>query len=239
MANPEHLEILKQGVEKWNEWREQHPEIIPDLSSAVLDSEFLRNADLSRANLRDASLVGADFRGANLSGSDLTGANLSESFLGKTDLSGAHIFYVNLDRADLSGADFTGVELRFASFGGNDLSQVRGLEMVTHSGQSHLGIDTVSKSGGKIPEAFLRGCGVSNDFINYARSLAGDFHSCFISYSSTDQEFAEQLHADLQAKGVRVWFAPHDLPIGARIRPAIDESISLHDKLLLVLSEVG
>jgi hypothetical protein len=46
-----------------------------------------------------------------------------------------------------------------------------------------------------------------------------------------------RLHADLQARGVRVWFAPHDLPIGARIRLAIDESIRLHDKLLLVLSE--
>jgi hypothetical protein len=38
---------------------------------------------------------------------------------------------------------------------------------------------------------------------------------------------------------VRCWFAPHDLPIGARIRPAIDESIRLHDKLLLVLSETS
>ena len=38
---------------------------------------------------------------------------------------------------------------------------------------------------------------------------------------------------------MRVWFAPHDLPIGARIRLAIDESIRLHDKLLLVLSEMS
>jgi TIR domain len=34
-----------------------------------------------------------------------------------------------------------------------------------------------------------------------------------------------------------VWFAPHDMPIGARIRPTIDESICVYDKLLLVLSE--
>ena len=25
MANPEHLEILKQGVKVWNAWREEHP----------------------------------------------------------------------------------------------------------------------------------------------------------------------------------------------------------------------
>jgi hypothetical protein len=39
------------------------------------------------------------------------------------------------------------------------------------------------------------------------------------------------------ARGVRVWFAPHDMRIGARIRTTIDESIRVYDKLLLVLSE--
>jgi len=81
---------------------------------------------------------------------------------------------------------------------------------------------------------------VPADFITYARSLttrAIQFYSCFISYSSKDKEFADRLHADLQAKGVRVWFAPHDMPTGACIRPTIDESIRVYDKLLLVLSE--
>ena len=64
-----------------------------------------------------------------------------------------------------------------------------------------------------------------------------EFYSCFISYSSKDQEFAERLHADLQAKGVRCWFAPHDLKIGDRFRQRIDEAIRVHDKLLLILSE--
>lgn len=63
------------------------------------------------------------------------------------------------------------------------------------------------------------------------------FYSCFISYSSKDQLFAERLHADLQKKGVRCWFAPEDLKIGDRFRDRIDESIQLHDKLLVVLSE--
>jgi hypothetical protein len=62
------------------------------------------------------------------------------------------------------------------------------------------------------------------------------FYSCFISYSSKDQEFAERLHADLQNKGVRCWFAPHDMAIGAKIIDAIDEAIRLRDKVLLILS---
>ena len=48
---------------------------------------------------------------------------------------------------------------------------------------------------------------------------------------------AKSLHADLQNKGVRCWFAPHDLPIGAKIRDRIDEAIRLRDKVLLILSE--
>lgn len=38
---------------------------------------------------------------------------------------------------------------------------------------------------------------------------------------------------------MRCWFAPEDLKIGAEIRVGIDESIRLHDKLLLVLSETS
>ena len=48
--------------------------------------------------------------------------------------------------------------------------------------------------------------------------------------------FAERLHADLQNKGVRCWFAPEDMKIGDRLRPRIDETIRVYDKLLLVLS---
>jgi hypothetical protein len=62
-------------------------------------------------------------------------------------------------------------------------------------------------------------------------------YSCFISYSTKDQEFAERLHADLQNKGVRCWFAPHDIQSGKKIHEQIDEAIRLYDRLLLILSE--
>ena len=110
---------------------------------------------------------------------------------------------------------------------------------MTHEGPSTIGIDTIYASRGKIPEVFLRGAGVPDEFITYMRSLVGraiEFYSCFISYSSKDQDFAERLHADLQAKGVRCWFAPEDMKIGDKIWDRLDQSIRLHDKLLLVLS---
>jgi hypothetical protein len=36
MANPDHLDIIKQGVDVWNKWREENYGIEPDLSQADL-----------------------------------------------------------------------------------------------------------------------------------------------------------------------------------------------------------
>jgi hypothetical protein len=65
----------------------------------------------------------------------------------------------------------------------------------------------------------------------------GPLYSCFISYSSHDKAFAEKLHADLVAAGVECWFAPEDMKIGDKLWDRLDQSIRIHDKLLLVLSE--
>lgn len=66
--------------------------------------------------------------------------------------------------------------------------------------------------------------------------LSTQFYSCFISYSHQDEALAQRLYTDLQKNGVRCWFAPQDMKIGDKIRPAIDRSIQSHDKLLLILS---
>jgi hypothetical protein len=120
-----------------------------------------------------------------------------------------------------------------------NLSATKGLETCKHQGPSILDHRTMQRSG-RLPLAFLRGCGLPNRLIDYLPSLleeAIQYYSCFISYSSKDEEFAQRLHADLQNNGVRCWFAPHDLPIGAKTRDAIDEAIRLRDKVLLILSK--
>ncbi len=128
----------------------------------------------------------------------------------------------------------------YTSFGDVDMSVVKNLETVKHQGPSTIGIDTIYRSQGNIPEVFLKGAGVDDTFITYIRSLIGkaiEYYSCFISYSSKDEAFANRLYADLQNNNVRCWFAPEDMKIGDKIRPRIDESIHIYDKLLLVLSK--
>ena len=120
-----------------------------------------------------------------------------------------------------------------------DLTGATRLKSYRHWGPTTVDHRTLAKSR-TLPIEFLRGCGLPDALIDYLPSLLGDalqFYSCFISYSSKDQDFAERLHADLQNNGVRCWFAPEDLKIGARTRPAIDEAIRVRDKLLLILSE--
>jgi hypothetical protein len=95
---------------------------------------------------------------------------------------------------------------------------------------------------GQLPLAFLRGVGLPDTLIEYLPSLlnhAIQHYSCFISYSSKNDEFVHRLHADLQDKGVRCWFAPHDMKIGAKSLDTLDEAIRLRDKVLLVLSEAS
>lgn len=123
-----------------------------------------------------------------------------------------------------------------------DLSRVVGLETTRHHGPSIIDIGAVYKSKGNIPDAFLRKCGVPENFIEYMRSLTGaafEFYSCFISYSTKDQEFANRLYSDLQVNGVRCWFAPHNIRGGRKLNDQIDEAIRVYDKLLLILSDAS
>jgi hypothetical protein len=240
MANPEHLAILEKGVEAWNKWRKEHPKAIPDLSGADLSGALLTGANFSTAGLGWARLRGAFLSGANLSGAELVLAELRGANLREANLRGANLSAVDFSWAHFDGADLTGALVGSTTFAHVDLSSVKGLEAVEPEGPSSIGIDTIYMSKGKIPHIFLRGAGVPDVFITYMESLnfSGiEFYSLFISYSTQDQAFAERLHADLQANGVRCWYAPDDMPGGKKVHEEIEAAIRMHDKLLLILSE--
>ena len=88
MANPEHLDILKQGVKAWNTWREKNRSVFPDLSRANLTGANLTGANLTMAKLILAGLPGADLTMANLTGANLEGAHLEKANLRFANLTG-------------------------------------------------------------------------------------------------------------------------------------------------------
>jgi|SRR6266568_823145 len=179
MANQEHLDILKQGVDAWNAWREQHPEVLPDFSVADLSKANLREvnfygsylygsyfyvANLRNANLRGAYLSGAKLNWANLSGADLSWANLSQA-----DLRGTTLVKTDLNNADLSGADLSGADLSRA-----DLSQARfnrtRLIKATFAEANLSGADfsEADLGGAHLSRANLRGTILTNAKLNGA-----------------------------------------------------------------------
>jgi uncharacterized protein YjbI with pentapeptide repeats len=319
MANANHLEIIKQGPDVWNNWRKKNPYVEPDLAQADLSELKLNAADLSETDLRKADLRKTTFRGAKFIKADLRGANLhkasfnlanlseanlSEAVLRETDLSeailkrayliradlvGTDLFEADLERADFRWAFLIGTDLRRANlfradlrwaylieadlseadlsesnlieanlrktdleqvnfrdasvawsyFGDIDLSKAKGLHTVKHFGPSTIGIDSVHRSNGRISEAFLRGAGVPQKFIEYMASLnkeAFTYYLSFISNSNKDQDFAEKLHYDLQKNGIHCWYIPEEMKIGDKVQHNIEQSMRIHEKQVLILS---
>jgi uncharacterized protein YjbI with pentapeptide repeats len=239
MANPEHLAILEQGVEVWNKWREENPDIEPDLRGADLkygkfEGVNLKYVRLGGAQFFHAWVDNADFSGSSLTLTDFTVADLSNSDFRKAGLNNTQFLL-----SELRDAYFTEAEFNMTLIIDSDLSGARGLESCTHIGRSYIDHRTLARSG-NLPIEFLRGCGLPDFIIGNIDVLRGDaiqFYSCFISYSSKDEDFAKRLYADLQNNGVRCWFAPEEMKGGQKLFHQINKAIRLHDKLLLILSE--
>lgn len=121
MANEEQLAILRQGVEVWNKWREENPDIKIDLTEAILhraelnDVSFylanLSGAELTEASLRNADLGGTNLSNANLRGADIRWANISEANLSGAKLNGANLVGSNLSETHFEDADLTGCQV--------------------------------------------------------------------------------------------------------------------------------
>lgn len=251
MANEEHLAILRQGAKAWNAWRLENGPVVPDLSMAELalvelpEIDFrktiLDHADLHSANLYGANLYGASVREVNMYLANLQGVSLSRADCTRTNFQLGNLKHANLIGSILNTATFTEAKAGWTTFDDLDLSNTYGLDTVRHEGPSTIGIDTLYKSGGNIPEIFLRGCGVPSSMIEYAQSLVVaarpiDYYSCFISYSHQDKPFARRAHDTLQGRGIRCWLDEHEFRRGDNIYTEVDRGIKLWDKVLLCAS---
>ncbi len=214
--NPEHFEILQQGVPAFNAWRRDNPTVCPDLERAPigdfalkainlsganltgvdLSDQILNEADLSGAILHYTSFYNVDLIKARLDGAAVhfaswLGCNFSDASLIRTEFlqltasqigfCGANLRNVEFYGALLSEVDFSGAELsdsiwvgttvmegRFErsrvagmSFAGValvdcELSGALGLEKIVDTKNSTLGVDTLWKNKGLLPESFLR-----------------------------------------------------------------------------------
>lgn len=206
---------------------------------AYLDFVDFSRGDLSKAMFDGAWLRGSSFHNASLQQVSFIYANLVSVQFRETDLTGADLTRANCNGADFTGAVLTEAILNETILTNATLAHATGLGACQHAGPSRLDHQTLVKSG-HLPLAFLRGCGLPDQLIDYLRSPRNQeiqFYSCFISHSTKDQEFAKRLHTDLLASGVLCYFAPHDIQGGKKLHEQIDEAIRIYDRLLLILSE--
>ena len=212
------------------------------LGNARLDRADLSGADLSGADLsgagaslRGANLSDANLAGAKLRGVDLRDANLSNANLSNVDLRDVHLLHVDLENTNLTYA-----KCHATHFVDVDLSSVTGLETIVHFGASY--IDTLTLSKNKLPDIFLKGCGVPQNILEWLHGIISDaiqYYSCFISYSHTNKEFAKLLHDRLQGEGIRCWLDEKEMNVGDDIYHEVNRGIRLWDKVLLCCSETS
>ena len=144
MAGREHVKILLKGVEAWNHWRKENPDITPDLSGlniadlagALADAGGkpnlsgidLHKADLERAHLPGIILAKADLREAILAKADLSEAVLVEAqmqdaIMEQGCLDRANLHRARLQKALLLSASLQDADLSFACFEGAHLNE--------------------------------------------------------------------------------------------------------------------
>jgi hypothetical protein len=186
MTNHEQLNVLKQGVQVWNQWRATNSGFPvdlygADLSGANLSQTNLSGADLRQADLWRADLRESDLRGANLSGAGLMGANLSQAHLGGAHLYAAHLMGADLSAADLSRADLSGADLREANLNETNLSEA--ILMGADLKRANL-------SGANLSGADLRGTSLVRTIIDKANISGSLVHA--INVLDLRGEFREQ-----------------------------------------------
>ncbi|WP_051148528.1 pentapeptide repeat-containing protein [Desulfospira joergensenii] len=122
MANQNHLDIIKQGVNVWNKWRDDNKDIKPDLNHSELCNQILSGANFNASNLN----------GSNLDGADLSGVNLKGAFLNETMLRKTILMDANLEKANLNKAILKDVDLRRAKLTGAQLNGANLNDSISH-----------------------------------------------------------------------------------------------------------
>jgi len=248
MANPEHEQIAKRGAAAIAEWRRQHPRERLDLFLADLRMADIRHADLRDANLSRANLLGADLGQADLRQTLVVQTGFCGTNLAGTTLAGANMTNACLMGTDLRKADLSWAICQVTTFANCDLSRVHGLQDVRHLAPSSIGVDTLALTlqgaGGQFTaeqRTFFENAGVPKTLLDYLPSLLEShpiqFFSCFISYGSDDEQFADRLYRDLKGRGVSCYKFDVDALVGRGVWANIDQAIRLHGKTIVICSQ--
>lgn len=220
-----------------------------NLDGATLSEANLSGADLTNANLDRTNLDRANFSGADLTGASFNGANLSRTNLSEATLNEADFYEAVLNDVITGDANFHNCIIGYTVFQNCAMDAALGLDSVRHDAPSTIGLDTLLRSRGALPESFILGSGIPvavvgiQDSVSDAPVTTLEVH---ISCANGDIEFARQLEDNLRDQGVRTWVFAE----GFRGNPLVDRRASSgeeeierwvrhYDRLIVVCTAAG
>lgn len=115
MANEQHIEWLREGVDSWNK-RRQEESFEPDFDGQKFRDVLVPGTSLEGINLKNGFFREADLTGLNLKRANLEHAQFQDAWLNGVDLRNAKLFEADFSRAVLSYANLGGVDARLAKF---------------------------------------------------------------------------------------------------------------------------
>lgn len=121
MANPKHVEILRQGVDVWNAWRARSdwrpPASLDDLPGPRRIRDIARHWESYRLSFSEVipqSQEQPDLSGESLTNAVLPHIDFSWAILDRVDLSQAVLDHADLSAASLDGANLESAQLKHA-----------------------------------------------------------------------------------------------------------------------------
>lgn len=139
MANSKHVEILLSGVENWNQWRLDNPDVQPDLEGVVLKDQNLENINLNGANLKGAQwqnigldaallegaiLIAVNWKKVSGVGADFSEADFTKAKLTNCDFRKADLRHTCFAETSMEGCNFSGARLTEVNFGEATLDKI-------------------------------------------------------------------------------------------------------------------
>ena len=167
MANLKHINLLRQGVEKWNRWRQKNSGTRPDLSGALISGVEIDESDFSdntkqvlvnNVNLHCVDFSNTDLSGAYLHFVDLQDANLYKGILVEASLIEAGFRNADMRKALMTEADLSGAFLASANLNESNLCRVN----LSNAYLLGTRLNSANIRGGNLTRAYCMGADFSS-----------------------------------------------------------------------------
>ena len=239
MASPIHVDLVKKGTKSINDWRENNPNLILDLSGAKLEHINISHANLapvclSKAKIKLSNLIKVDMKKCNLANinilsSILLGANLFEANLSNSKIYSSFCDSLNLSKANISKSDFSFSYFTHSNFNGANLSEIQCFE----SGFSAADFANSNLNGSNMSYCLFKFSNLSKTNLSHASFIGSSFlENDFSTTNLTDAEIGKTVFQSCNLSGCKgLGSVKHNGPSSIDFQTIKKSVVSLNNSL--------